>query len=281
LLLACAAGALWARVARLVADGWLLQRVAFLGDTSDRVWLTLVSWTGLLPASAASVMVCAFEPLREKPWAETLVSSALGAAVVLVTTWALARVSGSVRVWATLATLGLVAIAATGLARQVSQVERAEQAFFAMLSGVDVAYRDERCVRSAEAFADKFPDSRWRGEALRIVAMNHEISGHWEQAASAWARFDALFAGSGLPGEAYAEYSLARCAERLNRLDESAAHYRAAIAIIRARADGIQGWIPVEAAKRLAAVERRTGLVASSYRWEQQAQASQDACSIE
>ena len=73
----------------------------------------------------------------------------------------------------------------------------------------------------------------------------------------------------------------ALCAERMGRLAEAARCYRAAISLIRASDDGIQSWIAVDGAKRLARLERGAGMVATADYWKTQSQAFADAYSIE
>jgi hypothetical protein len=173
------------------------------------------------------------------------------------------------------------AAAGAGLGVRHERAARSQRAFFALLADAPVAHRSPATVSAARAFVERYPDSRWVGEALRIVAMNAWDERRYADAEAVWRRFEESFDDPALPGVAYAELSRGMCDERLGMSKDAARHFRAAIDVIRARRDGIQGWIATSAAQRLATIEQQEGMLATAEDWKRKAQAFSDAYPIE
>jgi hypothetical protein len=167
------------------------------------------------------------------------------------------------------------------VAGQLSDAAVAERSYFALVSGAEKPWTDEPTVARARAFVARYPLSRWRSEALRILAMNAQIHGRTGVAEAEWRRFQACFDDPLAPGVAYAQYSRALCFERLGEPGRAAALHVAAIGVIRSRSDGIQAWIAPEAAKRVAQLKRQSGMPVTAAYWTEQSQALQDVCSTE
>jgi len=273
---AIAAGIVWAQVGialkLLVLPGYIA-----LGDrVVEGAWFRLGEWTLLAPITLATRLV---SPLAASD-AAALAGSA-GPTQAVLTVSSCAGVALCATVWRVLATpkwrrVGVASLVAFGLlgaasvgvvALQLHQAAAAQQSFFAMVSRVDAAHKDPATVSAAREFARRHPDSRWAGEALRIVAMAEWDAGHVRTASQLWRQFASRFRDPTAPGVAYAEYSIALCYERMGRRDEARRHHRAAIDVIRARGDGIQAWIASDAAARLSAAERHDGRHALAGYW--------------
>ncbi len=218
----------------------------------------------------------------ELPAWRLALSLGLGVGLCLLVSWLL----GSQR-WRNAALCGLtvfVALSATSAAAvtmQLRDAAQAERAFFALLSGVDVAHRDAATVAGARDFARRYPDSRWAGEALRIVAMAEWDAGRIDAAAQLWAAFESRFRDRSAPGVAYAQYSLALCDERLGKEVSARRHLRTAIETIRVRGDGMQSWIATDAAKSLASLEEAAGRYAMAGYWNTKSQTFANVYSTE
>jgi len=174
--------------------------------------------------------------------------------------------------WIPLALGGLVVFASAALTLQLADGMRAEREFFALVSQSDTPHRSPRIRAGAEQFLDAHQYSRWRSEAMRIGAMGAEASGDDVDAERRWAAFGASFGrGPVPPGVAYAEYSRARCWERLGGSRKAARHYRGAVSIIAGRADGIQSWIGSDGAAALARMELAQGRPLRAAYWTKRA----------
>lgn len=277
-LLAWGCGLLWSQAAAAIALVWLPPKAVLLGEGMSDRWVAIARWTLLLPVTVAQRMSAATPGSR---FTLLLTANAVATLTVFSAMWGLGRMR---RPWRDVAALVLVsALCAAGLGgwRQLDRAQRAERSFFALVSEAQVPWRDRATVSAADRFAAEHPESRWAGEALRIVAMSRMAEKRWPEALVLWRRFDREFAQTGLPGEAYAEHALGECAEALGRPRKAAAHYRAAVWLLGARTDGIQGWLAADAATRLSRLEGRRGLVAVSHYWNERSQALTAACSSE
>ena len=277
---AVGAGLLWAQIAILL-QGLVLPRYLPLSASGTRdLWFSVASWTALAPLSLASPVTFAGQgpgggvvTALELPVWRLALSLALGVGLCLVVVWLLGR-----QRWRNAALCGLavfVALGATSSAAvtlRLRDAARAEAAFFALLSGVEVAHRDAATVAGARDFARRYPDSRWAGEALRIVAMAEWDAGRIDAAAQLWAAFESRFRDRSAPGVAYAHYSLALCDERLGKELSARRHLRTAIETIRVRGDGMQSWIATDAAKSLASLEESAGRYAMAGYWNTKSQ---------
>ncbi len=173
--------------------------------------------------------------------------------------------------WGRLAVGGVVIVAAAVLTLQLADCVRAEREFFALVSQSDTPHLSPRVVPKAESFLAAHPYSRWRSEAIRIGAMAAEASGDDADAERRWLDFGESFNGAAVPGVAYAEYSRARCWERLGGSRKATRHYREAVSIIRGRDDGIQSWIGSDGAIALARIEVAQGRPMRAAYWTRKA----------
>jgi len=157
--------------------------------------------------------------------------------------------------------------AAAILALQLADGVSAEREFFALVSQNETPHQSPSTVAGARRFLAEHRYSRWRSEALRIEAMAAEEAGDDLGAERTWQEFGASFGDPTVPGVAYAEYSRARCWERLGWPQEAARHYRRAVAIIAARDDGIQDWIGSDGTQAIARIERESGRILLAEYW--------------
>jgi len=74
---------------------------------------------------------------------------------------------------------------------------------------------------------------------------------------------------------------MALCEQRLGRTSTAQRHLRAAIGVIRARGDGIQGWIATNAAAQLAASEGSEGRYALAGYWKTKSETFSDVYATE
>jgi hypothetical protein len=270
-----AAGLTWAQLSI-----WLVKVVAptYLryGDlVAQGMPYRVASWTLLAPLTLA-------ERLSGDPFVALLSSSllavgacTLASAVLAMPRWRI------VVVWALAASCALGAASITCVALQFRDTILAENAFFALVGRADPPHKDAAVVGRARAFVDRHPDSRWCGEALRIVAMAEWDAGRIDEAAELWRRFETRFRDPLAPGVAYAEFSQALCDERLGRSREAEAHLKNAISVIRARKDGIQAWVARDSAMHLATLERSSGFLAEADYWKTKSLTFSDVYSIQ
>lgn len=170
------------------------------------------------------------------------------------------------------AVIGVVVVfAGLVVAIQLADAARAEREFFALVSKSAAPHPSKPVVEGAQRFLAAHRYSRWRSEALRIEAMAAEESGDDVSAERIWKRFAESFGDPHVPGVAYAEYSRALCWERLGWSDQAAQHYRGAVAIVRMRGDGIQGWIGSDGATAVARIERADGRLLRAAGWTEKA----------
>jgi len=255
---------LWGQIA-LAIGSLLLPRYLVYGKTvGNGVAYRIVAGTLLLPWSMARAVARYVGEVpgftlgaRLDPKFVVALATPLIGCVVVAGLAAVLRVAP--RRWSRLA-VGTVTVAAcVVLTLQLSDAVRAESEFFALVSLADVPHTSPRVVAGAERFLLEHPHSRWRSEALRIGAMAAEASGDDVAAQRRWSEFGDAFEDASVPGVAYAEYSRARCWERLGASRRAAMHYRKAVSVIRGRTDGIQSWIGSQGAAALARRERALG----------------------
>lgn len=277
-------GLAWAHVAIalrvLVLPGYL----ALGNGISETWWYRLADWTLLAPFELASALtgLVVWGGVSRSQFATLMLCPLLGVGLGLAVWSVLGLQRWRRSALSCLACVGLLGGAcAMGVALQLRDVVLAERTFFAMVARVSDAHADSATVSAAGEFARRHPDSRWTGEALRIVAMAEWDAGRIESASRLWDRFASRFRDRSAPGVAYAEYSMALCDERLGREADAEHHLREAIETIRTRGDGIQGWIAVEAARRLASHERSLGRHTLARYWKTESQAFANAYSIE
>jgi hypothetical protein len=271
--IAVLAGLLWGH-ASIALSNLVIARYLVYGDgVAAGGPYRFASWTLLLPLTLASRAGLG-------DLATMLLCPALAVALLLA---AATQLGGSRRFVRLIAASLAVAAAVSSVcvAGQFRDNVAAEREFLALIGRSATPHRDPGVVAEAQVFARHHPDSRWCGEALRVVAMAAWDRGDVAQADELWARFEARFRDERAPGVAYAEYSRALCDEQLGRVAGAEAHLRAAVAIIRGRRDGIQSWIAVDAAKRLAGLERSKGRLALADYWSERSAAFENAASIE
>jgi hypothetical protein len=273
-------GTLWSQAAIAVRLLVLPEKLALGNGLAAAWWYQAMSWTLLVPVTSAARMVGSTEltstgTLDSQVPLDVLLLAPLVAVVVAgAVAWALARPA-----WRGATAVCVLAFAIVGVssgvivASQLRGAALAQRAFFALVSSSPVPHADKGTVAAAREFAHKHPESRWAGEALRIVAMAQEAAGLHSAAAETWSRFGARFVDRTAPGVAYSEYNVALCDESLGRFGEASAHYRVALGTIRTRGDGIQSWIAQDAAKHLAALERERGHFAMACYWSAQSRA--------
>lgn len=247
----------------------------------------LASWTAMLPITLASRAVEGSEA-RDAGASMTCdrATLALGSVLAVVLCTLALRALGSpvfrqptVLALAVFVLLG--GVSAVTLALQFRDAVVAERTFFAMIGRVDIPHKDAATIAGARDFVRRHPDSRWVGEALRIVAMAEWDAGRVETASGLWRTFAARFRDPNAPGVAYAEYSIALCDERLGQRRAARKHLRVAIDVIRRRRDGIQAWIASDAARRLSALNRSGGQLALAAYWKTKSRTFSDVYSTE
>ena len=270
-------GILWGNLALaigvIVLPGYLAYGLAVRSGLAYRI----VAYTALLPwtladacrtwtAKSISFGGAGFE--LDSVFAVALLAPLVACALA----YAVLRVCRARGVMLALVPLAVAAVlAGVVLVGQLADGVRAEREFFALISTTEVPHRSPMVVEGTRAFLVEHPYSRWRSEALRITAMAAEESSDYATAERTWHRFGESFHEQGVPGMAYAEYSSARCWERLGWPHEAARHYRAAVGVIRARNDGIQSWIGSDGAKAIARLARADGLVLRARYWTERA----------
>ena len=278
-------GLAWTQVVLVLASVVVPPRLALAPHIAVGAFYRIAEWTVLAPLSGAVLVASAVghpaTPVR--PTFSVALLSALfatGACVALASV----RRNGRLRMPLGLAMLAIcvVAVGSAGVvAGQLHDAEIAERTFFALVSRAAVPSADETTVAGARAFADRYPMSRWRSEALRIVAMHAWAQGRFTSAERTWSEFEGCFEDASAPGVAYAEYNRALCFERLGRPSRAITCYRLAIGIIRSRGDGIQSWIAPNAAARVSRLEQYSGMPVTAAYWRTQSQTLHDVCSIE
>ena len=278
-------GLAWTQLALVLASVVVPPRVALAPRITHGAPYRLAEWTLLAPLSGASRIASAVgRPVTViRP---TCATAALCALLAMATCVGLGSLLGVERLrrLVRLAVLALCAVAvgsAGVVAGQLHDAVDAERTFFALVSHATAPSADEATVADARTFAEEYPMSRWRSEALRIVAMHASARGRPAEAERVWSQFEACFDDVSAPGVAFAEYSRALCFERLGQPMRALACYRTAIGVIRSRGDGVQGWIAPDAAKRIARLEQLTGMPVTAAYWKSQSQTLRDVCSIE
>lgn len=283
--LALVAGLAWAQIGLVAAAVLIPQPLALAPRIARGPVYMVAEWTLLAPLSSAVRIASAAGPAvtAERPtlWAAAL--CALIATTACVSIASLLRVQRlrAVVGWTLLVAFAVSTVSAGMLASQLSDAAAAQRTFFALVSRTARPSADEASVSAAEAFVRRYPLSRWRSEALRIIAMHAEARGRFAEAQGAWSEFESCFDDPSAPGVAYAEYSRALCFEHLGRPEQAIAHHLAAVSVIRSRTDGIQSWIAPEAAKRIAALETSASMPVTASYWKTQSQTLQAVCSIE
>ena len=268
--LAALAGVVWGQVA-IAVSLLVLPRFHVLGERVADGWAyRLAAWTLLAPLEVATLVVAGgSNAAADRPFATLVVCPLLGAVMcVMAAACSLSSLKWRRALGRTIAAAGLLGMVCGSIVGlQLHQAILAEEVFFAMVSRVEIPHKDMATVAAAREFVRRYEDSRWAGEALRIVAMAEWDAGRIDSAHRLWSRFASRFSDPSAPGVAYAEYSMALCDERLGRTLATEAHLHNAIAVIRSRGDGVQGWIAAEAAERLAALERSDGRYALAGYW--------------
>ncbi len=270
------AGVLWGQAA-LAVGVILLPRYLVYGEAvKEGAAYRVVAFSALLPWTLADGLAPHVGELTSRlglgvpnPLLVTaLVAPLVGCVLVAMAAMVLrGRPLRSVR----LAFGTLVLVAAAALTLQLADSVRAEREFFALIAQSDTPHRSPRIVAGAEQFLAEHPHSRWRSEAIRIGAMAAESSGDDADAERRWDVFGKSFDDTQVPGVAYAEYSRARCWERLGGSRKAAQHYRGAVSIITGRSDGIQSWIGSDGAAALARLELVQGRPLRAAYWTKRA----------
>jgi len=270
------AGVLWGQAA-LAAGVIVLPRYVVYGEAvKDGFAYRIVSLSALLPWTLAEGVAPHLGGIFSRLGLgvpNPLLATALLAPLVgcaLIATASLVLGGRSLR-WIPVASGALVVVASAALTLQLADGMRAEREFFALVSQSDTPHRSPRVRAGAEQFLGAHPYSRWRSEAMRIGAMGAEASGDDVDAERRWTEFGASFDGEPVPGVAYAEYSRARCWERLGGSRKAARHYRGAVSIIAGRSDGIQSWIGSDGAAALARMELAQGRPLRAAYWTKKA----------
>jgi len=270
------AGVVWGQAALavgvIVLPRYLVYGEAVKGGAAYR----LVALTALLPWTLAGGIaphlngllgrICgsALNPLLLTALAAPLMGCLLVAGVAIV-------FQGRYLRWGRLAGVTVAVVAVAALTLQLADCVRAEREFFALVSPSETPHRSPNVVAGAERFLAEHPYSRWRSEALRIGAMAAEASGDDVDAELRWSAFGESFDDTAVPGVAYAEYSRAKCWERLGGSRKAEKHYRGAVSIISGRSDGIQSWIGSDGAAALARMELAQGRVLRAAYWKKRA----------
>ena len=282
---ALVAGLAWAQAALVTASVVVPQRLELAPRIARGPFYLLVRWTLLAPLSAAVRIVSASgaEVSAVRP---TFTAAALCALLAMCGCLGWASLLSRSRLRVVARCVGGIALvvtllAVTAVAGQLRDAAVAERAYFALVSRVEKPWTDDATVAGAQAFVTRYPLSRWRSEALRILAMHAELRGHTAEAEAMWQQFEACFDDPLAPGVAWAEYSRALCLERLGEPGPATSHHLAAIGVIRSRTDGVQAWIAPEAAKRVAQLQRQAGMPLTAAYWTDQSQTLKDVCSIE
>lgn len=269
-------GVLWGQAA-LAVGAILLPRYLVYGEAvKDGAAYRIVALTALLPWTLAARIALHASGLLGRigvgpPEPGLLIALAAPlTACVLVAGAAVVFRSRYLR-WGRLALGGVVIVAVAALTLQLADSVRAEREFFALVSQSDTPHLSPQVVSGAERYLAAHPYTRWRSEAIRIGAMAAEASGDDVDAGRRWFAFGESFNGAVVPGVAYAEYSRARCWERLGGSRKATRHYRAAVSIIRGRTDGIQSWIASDGAVALARIEVAQGRPLRAAYWTKKA----------
>jgi tetratricopeptide (TPR) repeat protein len=279
------AGLAWTQLALVLSSVVVPPRLALAPRIASGASYRVAEWTLLAPLSAAARLVSATgraASVVRPSFAIALLAALLatGTCVAIALLLGVDRLRRSLGVAALLA-FALSTSCSAVVAGQLHDATVAETAFFALVSRAPVPSADEATVAAAREFAKRHPLSRWRSEALRIVAMNASAEGRFGEAERVWGEFESCFDDAEAPGVAYAEYSRALCFEKLGRPSQAIACYRDALEVIRSRSDGVQAWIAPDSAKRIATLEASSGMPVTAAYWRTQSQALQDVCSIE
>ena len=261
------------------------QRLALAPRIGAGIPYRIAEWTLFAPLSVAAwgVSAAGGAGTTVRPGFAVALLCSLGATSVCVTAvWMLG--CGLVRrlVRGVVVAAVAVSVVAGGVvAAELHDAVVAERVFFALVSRAAKPSDDPATVDAAAEFIRRHPLSRWRSEAVRIVAMHAWSRGRYAEAERGWSEFEKCFDDPSAPGAAYAEYNRALCFERLGRARDAIACDRSAIGVIRSRDDGIQGWIAPDAARHIAQLERRVGMPVTAAYWTTQSQTLKDVCSIE
>lgn|GEM_PF-2068603 len=272
---AAACGALWSWAA-LAVTSLVLPRYLELGvRISSGGWYLATAYTALLPVTAARAVIIggASAPSSSRGGITPLVAAAsaavgcgLGIAVRATLHSAAARrilgIGGCVFVLFAL-------VCSVGLSRQLGGLSAAEREFFAAnrFASPDPRHPDDDVVVDARRFATTHAESRWAPEALRVLALDAVAHRRYPQAVASWLGFAGSFPEPGLPGQAYGEYNAALCEERRGDVVSARRHYASSVYIIRQRGGDLQGWIAVDAARRIARIDASRAMRASSQYW--------------
>jgi hypothetical protein len=285
LALAVVAGLAWTQLSLLLAALVVPPRLALAPRIAATTPYRIAEQTVLAPLSVAARLCSLAGPYASavRPGFAVALASALvaiGTCTLVALLLGVERLRRPIRL--TLAATCAVAVVSAGIvAVQLRDAAVAEHEFFALVRRSATPSADERTVAAAAVFVRQHPLSRWRSEALRIVAMHAWAHGRYAQAQRVWSDFEACFDDPRAPGVAYAEYSRALCFERMGRVRDAIACDRKAIGIIRSRSDGIQAWIAPDAARRIARLERTEGMTLTAAYWNAQSQTLKDVCSIQ
>ena len=270
------AGVVWGQAA-LAAGVILLPRYLVYGEAvKDGPAYRIVALTALLPWTLAESIMPHLSGVLggiggRAPSPSLLVALAAPLVGCLLVAGGVTVFRARYLRWGRMAfgTVAVVAVAALTL--QLADSVRAEREFFALVSQSETPHRSPRVVAGAEGFLAEHQYSRWRSEAIRIGAMAAEASGDDVDAERRWNAFGESFDDAVVPGVAYAEYSRARCWERLGGSRKAAEHYRGAVTIIRGRSDGLQSWIGSDGATALARLEFAQGRPMRAAYWKKRA----------
>lgn len=274
---ACAAacGALWSWAA-LAVTSLVLPRYLELGvRTATGVWYMATAYTALLPVTAARAVTIggAGAPSSARGGITPLVaaaSAAIGCGIGIALRAALQGAAARRALGVGGVVFTLVALACSvGLSRQLWGLSVAEREFFVAnrFASPDPQHPDNDVVLDARRFAAAHAESRWAPEALRVVALDAAAHRRYPEAAASWLSFAGSFAEPGLPGQAYGEYNAALCDEKRGDVTSARKHYVSSVYVIRQRGGDLQGWIAVDAAKRIARIDASRAMRASSQYW--------------
>ena len=137
-----------------------------------------------------------------------------------------------------------------------------------MVSRVDTPHTDPATVAQARGFIARHRDSRWAGEALRIVAMAEWDAGHFEASSDLWRRFAAAVSRPDRSRGWRTPSTASRCVTSVSAglprpKDTCGPPSRPSARVAMAS----KAWIAADAAERLSSLERSAGRYALAGYW--------------
>jgi hypothetical protein len=261
---AIVAGLAWTQLALTLESVVVPPRIELAPHVARTLSYRVAEWTLTAPLTVVARLLAATgrrESLVQPDFVVALASALFATTVCVGVSAALVGRHRRAAVRLALAATVLAALVSGAfVTHQLGDAVQAQREFFALVSHSPTPSADEATVAAAQAFVAHHPLSRWRAEALRIVAMHAWAHGRFAAAERVWAEFEATFDDGSAPGVAYALYSRALCFERLGNVREAIACHRGAMLVMTSRSDDIQAWIAPRAAARIAQLERLEGM---------------------